>query len=142
MLSNHIGLPRGCLEDVRQLLTALNIRTVIRDERYGGQPLHVNFQGELRPEQKLAADAILKHETGVLSATTALARRWSPPGSSHNAASTRWSWFIVDNYSINGSSASQGSWIFQQNPSDESAEVERNRAGCSMWGALVKRYMD
>ena len=72
--SNHVGLPRGCLEDVRQILTELNIRPVIRDERYGGQPLHANFQGELRPEQKLAADAMLKHETGVLSATTAFGK--------------------------------------------------------------------
>src|SRR5439155_16353269 len=29
---------------------------------------------ELRPEQKLAADAMLKHETGVLSATTAFGK--------------------------------------------------------------------
>src|SRR5207244_7468541 len=28
----HIGLPRGCLEDVRQVLVDLNIRPVIRDE--------------------------------------------------------------------------------------------------------------
>ena len=34
----------------------------------------MNFQGELRPEQKLAADAMLKHETGVLSATTAFGK--------------------------------------------------------------------
>ncbi|MBI1874245.1 MAG: DEAD/DEAH box helicase family protein [Acidobacteria bacterium] len=71
---HHIGLPRGCLEDVGQVLHALNIRPVIRDERYGGQPLHVTFQGDLRPEQKLAADAMLKHETGVLSATTAFGK--------------------------------------------------------------------
>ncbi len=71
---HHIGLPRGCLEDVRQVLTDLNIRPVIRDERHSGQPLQVTFHGELRPEQKLAADAMLKHETGVLSATTAFGK--------------------------------------------------------------------
>jgi superfamily II DNA or RNA helicase/very-short-patch-repair endonuclease len=72
--AHHIGLPRGCLEDVRHVLTDLNIRLVIRDERFGGQPLHVTFHGELRPEQQLAADAMLKHETGVLSATTAFGK--------------------------------------------------------------------
>ncbi len=36
-----------------------------------GRALAVNFQGELRPEQKSAADAMLAHETGVLAATTA-----------------------------------------------------------------------
>jgi superfamily II DNA or RNA helicase len=71
---HHIGLPRGCLEDVRQVLTDLNIRPVIRDERFTGQPLRVTFQGALRPEQQLAADAMLKHETGVLSATTAFGK--------------------------------------------------------------------
>src|SRR5712691_39293 len=64
----------GCLEDVRRVLTDLNIRPVIHDERYGGQPLEVTFQGRLRPEQKLAADAMLKHEIGVLSATTAFGK--------------------------------------------------------------------
>ena len=29
----HIGLPRGCLEDVRKLLSDLSIRPVLRDER-------------------------------------------------------------------------------------------------------------
>ena len=71
---HHIGLPRGCLEDVRQVLTHLNIRPAIRDERHSGQSLDVTFHGELRPEQKLAADAMLKHETGVLSATTAFGK--------------------------------------------------------------------
>jgi len=71
---HHIGLPRGCLTDVRQVLTDLNIRMVIRDERHNGQPLQATFHGELRPEQKFAADAMLKHETGVLSATTAFGK--------------------------------------------------------------------
>ncbi len=63
---HHIGLPRGCLDDVRQLLSDLNIRSVVRDERYAGQPLPVAFHGELRPEQKVAADAMLAHETDSL----------------------------------------------------------------------------
>ena len=29
----HIGLPRGCVDDVQQLLSDLNITTVVRDER-------------------------------------------------------------------------------------------------------------
>src|SRR5215831_10522560 len=33
----HIGLPRGCLDDLLQSLSDLNIKTVIRDERYHGQ---------------------------------------------------------------------------------------------------------
>ena len=71
---HHIGLPRGCLDDVRQALTDLGVRTAIRDERYAGRPLDVTFQGELRPEQKAAADAMLAHDTGVLAATTAFGK--------------------------------------------------------------------
>ncbi len=72
--SQHIGLPRGCMDDVLQLLSDLNIATAVRDERCNGQPLHVTFTGTLRPEQKAAADAMLKHEIGVLAATTAFGK--------------------------------------------------------------------
>lgn len=70
----HIGMPRGCMDDVQQLLSDLNIRTVVCDERCNGQPLHVTFQGTLRPEQEAAADAMLGHEIGVLAATTAFGK--------------------------------------------------------------------
>ncbi|MDP2643851.1 MAG: DEAD/DEAH box helicase family protein [Desulfobacterales bacterium] len=70
----HIGLPRGCLEDVRRLLAELKIKAVVHDQRFGGRPLSVSFQGELRPEQKAAADAMAAHDIGVLSATTAFGK--------------------------------------------------------------------
>jgi superfamily II DNA or RNA helicase/very-short-patch-repair endonuclease len=71
---HHIGLPRGCFDDVHDVLTDLRIRAAVRDERDAGQPLQVRFQGELRPEQKTAADAMLAHDTGVLAATTAFGK--------------------------------------------------------------------
>jgi superfamily II DNA or RNA helicase len=71
---HHIGLPRGCLDDVRQALTDVSIRTAIRDARYTGRRLDVSFQGELRAEQQAAADAMLAHDTGVLAATTAFGK--------------------------------------------------------------------
>lgn len=70
----HIALPRGCLEEVRSLLGRLNIKIALRDERFGGTPIAVSFKGELRAEQKLAANALLSHDTGVLSATTAFGK--------------------------------------------------------------------
>ena len=72
--AHHIGVPRGCLDDVLEVLNDLNIQPVIRDERCNGQSAPVTFQGELRPEQQLAAAAMLKHETGVLAATTAFGK--------------------------------------------------------------------
>ena len=52
----------------------LAIGTTIRDERSVGRPLAVTFHGELRPEQRAAANALLAHDTGVLAATTAFGK--------------------------------------------------------------------
>jgi superfamily II DNA or RNA helicase len=71
---HHVGLPRGCLDDVRRALTDLGIRSTIRDERQTGSPLEARFHGELRPDQKAAAAAMLAHDTGVLAATTAFGK--------------------------------------------------------------------
>ncbi len=70
----RIGLPRGCLEDLQQLLSELKIGDRIRDERFGGRPLDVAFQGALRPEQEAAAEAMIARDTGVLAATTAFGK--------------------------------------------------------------------
>jgi superfamily II DNA or RNA helicase/very-short-patch-repair endonuclease len=70
----HVGLPRGCLDEVCSLLSGLHVESVIRDERVAGQPLAVTFHGTLRPEQKAAATALAAHDTGVLSATTAFGK--------------------------------------------------------------------
>jgi superfamily II DNA or RNA helicase len=64
----------GCLNDVRHLLSDLHITPVVRDERCVGQAVEVTFRGALRPEQKSAVDALLTHDTGVLSATTAFGK--------------------------------------------------------------------
>jgi superfamily II DNA or RNA helicase len=71
---HHLGLPRGCLTDLRNLLDDLNVSLLVRDERCAGQPLDVAFHGELRPEQRAAAKALLAHDTGVLAATTAFGK--------------------------------------------------------------------
>lgn len=72
--AQHVALPRGCLEDVQQALGALGIQVAVRDERTAGSPLDVSFCGELRLEQRTAAEALLKHDTGVLAATTAFGK--------------------------------------------------------------------
>jgi superfamily II DNA or RNA helicase len=72
--AHHIGIPRGCLEDVQGLLSDLDTDVTIRDERCVGVPLNVDFHGQLRPDQETAARAMLAHDTGVLSATTAFGK--------------------------------------------------------------------
>ena len=71
---HHLGLPRGCLDDVLRTLKDLGIGATLRDERCSGQPLDLRFHGELHPEQVAAAQALLAHETGVLAATTAFGK--------------------------------------------------------------------
>ncbi len=71
---HHIGLPRGCLDEALRMLCDLKIDATIRDERCGGKPLATTFQGQLRPEQQAAAEAMLAHDTGVLAATTAFGK--------------------------------------------------------------------
>lgn len=70
----YIGLPRGCLEDLQSLLTANRIALTTQDKRNRGTPVNVAFHGQLRPEQQLAADTLARHDTGVLSATTAFGK--------------------------------------------------------------------
>ena len=70
----HYALPRGCLDEVLQTLEGLKIQPVLRDERFGGNLLSVSFTGMLRPEQQLAAQALLRHDIGVLAATTAFGK--------------------------------------------------------------------
>jgi len=73
-LPKHIGLPRGCLKDAQDMLEALKIEPVLRDERCGGTSLKASFCGALRPEQQTAAEAMLANDTGVLAATTAFGK--------------------------------------------------------------------
>ena len=71
---DHLGLPRGCLEDIESLLDDFRIEASIRDERVSGSAIDAAFHGELRPEQKVATRKLISHDTGVLSATTAFGK--------------------------------------------------------------------
>ncbi len=69
-----VRLPRGCLDDARHLLRRFGIKQSIDDQRHPGTPVSVSFQGTLRPEQQMAASAMLAHDTGILAATTAFGK--------------------------------------------------------------------
>jgi len=70
----HLGLPRGCLDEVLALFRSLRIIVKLTDERFTGNLVDVQFHGALRAEQQQAADALLQHATGVLSASTAFGK--------------------------------------------------------------------
>jgi len=70
----HIALPRGCLSDVLALLRAHHILPDIRDERYAGNPIEAEFDGQLRPVQEEAVGEVSGHDEGILCAPTAFGK--------------------------------------------------------------------
>ena len=64
----HIMLPRGCEKRLTGLVESAGARCVLRDERNQGDLIRAEFTGTLRESQQKAADALLAHEYGVLSA--------------------------------------------------------------------------
>ena len=70
----HLALPRGCQEELLQMLDELKIKAKLIDERVIGNSIDVKFQGTLHPEQQRAADQLIKHDIGVLSASTAFGK--------------------------------------------------------------------
>lgn len=72
--SKHIGLPRGCADDLTEILISLGVRMNVTDKRRKGTRQGFSFQGELRPEQRKAAEALSPYDIGVLSASTAFGK--------------------------------------------------------------------
>lgn len=70
----HIALPRGCFAAASELLATNNIRLDLRDERYPGESIAVDFVGTLRPDQESAVSAMLRQDAGVLCAPTAFGK--------------------------------------------------------------------
>src|SRR5438552_14222647 len=63
----HIAIPRGCLTETLALLEAHKIRPEVRDERYAGTPIEVDFRGQPTQQQDVAT--ITAHDEGILCAT-------------------------------------------------------------------------
>jgi len=70
----HIGLPRGCLDAVLNLLQENNICPKLLDERQAGRKVAAKFTGTLRKDQKAVVREMFKHEIGVLCAPTAFGK--------------------------------------------------------------------
>lgn len=67
---HHLALPRGCMGDLRAFLDSFQISLEIRDERFEGQPIEVDFHGQLSAEQQQVANMLIKNDDGVLAAPT------------------------------------------------------------------------
>ena len=62
----HIGLPRGCRDDLEQALQGVGTTVSVDDRRTPGSPVAASFTGTLTAEQLAAVDALERHDTGVV----------------------------------------------------------------------------
>lgn len=74
MHDDYIALPRGCEDALCNLLDDTLTTYTIIDKTNPGTKIPAEFNGALREEQQPAADALFKHNIGVLSATTAFGK--------------------------------------------------------------------
>ena len=74
MYDDYIALPRGCEESLCDLLDRYQTEYIFVDKTNHGMKISFEFNGELRDEQMPAAEAMLQHNIGVLSATTAFGK--------------------------------------------------------------------
>lgn len=71
---HYIVLPRGCMEELNAHLADAEIPCDIVDKRQVGRTIDVAFNGELYPEQAVAAERLLSHDMGMLAAATAFGK--------------------------------------------------------------------
>lgn len=71
---NYISVPRGAINSLKTLLDGAGAEYHMSDRTTKGETLDVTFVGNLREEQKPAAEAMLSDNIGVLSATTAFGK--------------------------------------------------------------------
>ena len=64
----HIAVPRGCIDNLRELFAEHGVKLLLEDKRIVPANLSFTFQGKLREPQQEAINEILKHDNGVLSA--------------------------------------------------------------------------
>jgi len=72
--TDYLCLPRGCESDIINVLAAAEVETIWSNKNNPGSPVKVEFLGILKEEQQLAAEEMLKYESGVLAATTAFGK--------------------------------------------------------------------
>ena len=73
-IDGYIQIPRGLREKIIEECEKAGIPIDVSDEREIGHPIRVDFKGDLRTQQELAAEKLLSHSDGVLRAATAFGK--------------------------------------------------------------------
>lgn len=71
---DYLGIPRGAKSALCDMLDTAKVCYHIEDKTNNGTSIAVTFAGHLRTEQAEAAKELLKHNDGVLAATTAFGK--------------------------------------------------------------------
>jgi superfamily II DNA or RNA helicase len=71
---DFLALPRGCEDDINNLLRVYKVKSNLIDETNPGRVVNIEFNGVLRQEQQEAVDTLMEHDNGGLSATTAFGK--------------------------------------------------------------------
>jgi len=72
--NGYINIPRGLLEKLVQACEEAGINYSIDDQRERGKPIRCSFNGTLKDKQDIAAETMLNHDIGILSAATAFGK--------------------------------------------------------------------
>ncbi len=78
-LPQYIALPRGCHDDLEELLREHGVALALEERRHAGEGVSFEFAGELTAVQQQAARALLREDIGVFVA---------PPGMGKTALGT------------------------------------------------------
>ena len=73
-LPKHVALPRGCLADVIDLFEGHRVKPLVRDERFAGRPIVVEFQGVFALFRRGSSREASRHDDGILCAPTAFGK--------------------------------------------------------------------
>jgi len=71
---DYLHLPRGCEPDLLHELKQRGVDIHTIDKTLEGKRIDVEFKGHLRDEQTLALSQLLRHDTGILSGSTAFGK--------------------------------------------------------------------
>jgi superfamily II DNA or RNA helicase len=71
---DYMCLPRGCEQDLNNLLDEIKVKSTWIDKTNAGREIDVTFNGALREEQPFAVANMVANDTGVLCGTTAFGK--------------------------------------------------------------------
>jgi superfamily II DNA or RNA helicase len=62
----HLAIPRGCLDELRDLMGNAGVDLEVEDRRLPGKEITAVFRGQLSPAQQAAVSALQLHDSGLL----------------------------------------------------------------------------